>query len=327
MSPPKRRRHVQPRGPVPMYVIAGLPIAVLNRALSRFEARLPHAIIKGIPSPSDDGRLYPRAFIERLICSVGGFVIRRRDNGKAQPTPASITLLFVPAPDQELLLQAFDFALMVAPIAALVARDERRRQLRHDLSAVDEALDHSVAAAGAARMNLNEVERRLSYRLDNESLLLPPRNFMVQAEDLVPVFRGFRNGARPWTDRLTELGPTPLTHDDVPARIQPQQTRRPFVDSRGMAFFIAHPTAYDGAAREVEGEADVAGILSALRSLYRFGGALVPGMHHDAQRSDGSPLGGAVFHCTEKGRIRSHSDYANIYPNDFVRVADHEAVK
>jgi hypothetical protein len=173
-------------------------------------------------------------------------------------------------------------------------------------------------------MNLNEVKRRLSYRSDNESLLLPPRNFTVEGGDLVPLFREFRNGARPWTDRLAELGPTALHHDDVPERIKRQQTRRPFVDSRGMAFFIAHPAAYDGAAREVEDGTDVAAILSALRSLYRFGGALEPGLHHDAQRSDGSSLGGALFHCAEKGRIRSSSDYANIYPNDFVRVADHE---
>jgi hypothetical protein len=138
--------------------------------------------------------------------------------------------LFVPSPDQELLLRAFDFALMVAPVAALVARDERRRQLRHDLAAVHEALADSVAAAGEARMNLNEVERRLGYRSDNESLLLPPRNFMVEDGDLVPLFREFRDGARPWTDRLAELGPIALDHDDVPARIAPQQTRLAMTD-------------------------------------------------------------------------------------------------
>jgi hypothetical protein len=87
-----------------------------------------------------------------------------------------------------------------------------------------------------------------------------------------------------------------------------------------MAFPIAHPLAYDGPPREIEPDADTPAIADRLRSLYRFGGALERGLHHDAQRSDGSPLGGATFHCSEKGTFDAKGDYANVYPDDFVRV-------
>ena len=130
-----------------------------------------------------------------------------------------------------------------------------------------------------------------------------------------------------WNDRLPKLGPTDLSHEEVPKRIAFQQIRRPFVDARGMAFFIAHPKAYDGEAREVDDPTDIGETLQVLRSLYRFGGSLARGLHHDAQRSDGSALGGADFVCSKKGRVSSTSDYANIYPNDRVRAADLKVVE
>lgn len=320
----KRRRLLQSSGPQPMYVIAGLPKSVHHQAVDALQQRLPHAIVKGIPSLAGDHALYPQPHIVSLVRSVGEFVIRRRGNGNAQPAPASITLFFVPSPDQEALLRTFDFAVMAVPLAPLIVRDVRGRQARHDIAVISETLIAATRAASDARMNLNEVERRLAYQSDNESLLLPPRNFVTQDGDLVGVFRDFRNAARPWNDRLVEFGPEALGHDDVPKRVAAQQTRHPFVDARGMAFFIAHPKAYDGPGREVEDNENIRPIVDAMRKLYRFGGALPPGLHHDAQRSDGSPLDGAFFQCSEKGRIRGMSDYANVYPNDYVRVAKYE---
>ena len=171
----KPRRVVQPYGPQPMYVIAGLPKSVHKHALDSLQARLPQAIIKGIPSPSGDGALYSPQLLDILVRSVGEFALRRRTNGNAQPTPQSITLLFVPSPDQEVLLRRFDFALMSAPLSALVARDQHYRQMRHDREAVGVALAHAVAASGEARMNLNQVVRRLGYQSDNEGLLVDRR--------------------------------------------------------------------------------------------------------------------------------------------------------
>lgn len=150
--------------------------------------------------------------------------------------------------------------------------------------------------------------------------LLPPRNFLLDGSDLASVFRQFRQGARNWVDRLEELGPTALTNDDIPKRISPKKTERIFVDARGMAFPIAHPTAYDGLPREIDLDAEEYAVTSALRSLYRFGAPLPRGLHHDAQHSDGSDLGGSTFHCDQRGTFSAQGNYANVYPNDFVRV-------
>jgi hypothetical protein len=322
-----RRRVVQARGPQHMYVIAGLPIATTRRAVEWLSERLPDVLVQGVPSSSTDGALYPDGLVDTLVRSVGEFAIRRRTNGPERPaTPASITLLYVPAPDQERLLTAFDFSLLSGALITLLSRDEKFRQRRHVPEAVEQALAEATGAAGELKQSLYTVVRRLSYQSDNESLLLPPRNFKVGEGNLVPTFRSFRLGERPWNDRLHELGPTGLTHEDI-KRIPEKKTRHAFVDSRGMAFLIAHQAAYDGPPRELESEDSSVAILSVLRTLYRFGGALAPGMHHDAQRSDGSALGGANFQCDRDGKVSTEGGYANVYPNDFVRVGKKQSLE
>lgn len=307
-----------------MYIVAGLPKSVHDRTLNALKSRFDRAIFKGLPSGKDDYRLYPDAYIEALTRSGGEFVIRRRGNGNAQPAPASITLLFVPSVDDEQLLAAFDFSAMLAPLTILSTLDERGRSWRHDPDAAIAALAGSIEPSADAAMNLSRVKERLARRSDSEALFLPPKNFRTPNGDFTAVFRALRRGERRWSDRFEDFGPTALKHDQVPDRVAHQQTRRPFVDDRGMAFFIAHPAAYDGVMREAEDDDPVSGIMGVLRSLYRFGGALEPGIHHDAQRADGSPLGGAQFVCSTKGRISGKSGYANIYPNDYVRIADYD---
>lgn len=323
----RRRAIVKAKGPQKMYVVVGLPKAVHVSAVSALQNRLKHHIVKGIPSASSDGLLYPQNFIDSLVRSIGEFAVKRRSNDKAHPTPASITLLYVPARDEERLLGTFDFALMVSPLTSLAAFGPSRRQLRHNKEAVEAALVDAVAKSSDGNQNLNNVVRRINYMSDDESLLLPPRNFFIKDGSLASVFRQFRRGQRDWADRLEEFGPTPLTRDNVPKRIKPNQTRRVFVDVRDIAFFIAHPTAFDGPQREVAEDSDQAELLSVLRSLYRFGGAVAPGLHHDAQRNDGKPLNGTSFDCNTKGRISTDCDYANIYPNDYVRIGSYKAIK
>lgn len=321
-----RRNHVKAKTSSHMYIVAGLPRAVHQRALDEVEKKGSGLILKGAPSP-DDGALYSSALVEQLIRASGEFAIKRRQASKDAPTPASITLLYVPSPDQEQLLSVFDFAVMAVPLPRLSAWGADGRQLRHRLDVVIEEMAAAIRPSGQARTNLAAVQQRLDRQSDDEALLLPPRNFLTQDGDLTLVMRDYRSSMRLWDDRLPDLGPTALSHEDVPLRIDSQQTRRPFVDARGMAFFIAHPKAYDGEAREVVDSKDVAGTLQVLRSLYRFGGSLARGLHHDAQRSDGSALGGAEFTCSEKGRVSSTSAYANVYPNDRVRAAELKAVK
>lgn len=319
-----RRRHlIKSSSPQHLYIVAGLPAATLRVALAWFEGQK-NALAKGAPAASNDGQLYPQNLIERLLHSAGEFAIRRRIRGSERPpAPATITLLYVPSSDSERLLSTFDFAVMAVPLTSLISRDESARQRRHDVQAVTDALAEAVEASGSARQNLYAVVERLNRRSDHEALLLPPRNFMTGDHDLAQVFRALRAGERAWNDRFGELGPSVLTHDDI-ARIPPKATRRVFVDSRGMAFLAAHPSAYHAVEREVQEAWDVDALLNVLRSLYRFGGALPHGFHHDAQRCDGTELDGATFNCGRDGRVSTQGTHANIYPNDFVR-ARHKA--
>lgn len=325
MAKKPRRRVVERPGPQPMIVIAGLPQAVYRRVIDGFRTRYPGTIVTGSPGRKADGPLYPPVYIEGLLRAVSGFTTRRRSNGPVQPSPASVSLYYVPAGDDEKLLSAFDFFAMPVPLEPLASWSDRGRQMRHDAQLCVEVMTATYRPSTSGRAALNEVSRRLSYESDNESLLLPPDNFLTEDDRLDAVFRQFRKGQRNWCDRLADLGPTDLSHEDVPNRINPNQTRHPYVDSRGMAYFIAHKTAYDGNVWQTDEDAGSAELTLAMRSLYRFGASIPQGLHHDVQRSDGRSLGGAHFRCSVKGPISSTEDYANIYPNDFIRVRSYQS--
>jgi hypothetical protein len=299
----KRQRLIQPGSRRDMYVIAGFPLSVYSRVVAFLEDRLPLALVLGIPAPPADGPLYPANAVASLIRAVGQFAVTRREKGQAQPVvPATITLFYVPAADEERLLSAFDFVVMPAPLATLVAHDDHYRQLRHDPQAAIEALLAGIDRAGETRAALNHVIRRLGLQSSDESLLLPPRNFLVADGDLVPTFREFRRGARAWTDRLPHLGPVPLTHDDMPKRIPANKTDHMFVDDRGMAFPIAHPLAYDGAPREGAPDADAPAIMDKLRSLYALAGRSRAGYTTTLSAAMVYPLAARPFIAARKAR-------------------------
>lgn len=316
----KRRKPVAPAGAQAMVIVAGLPKTTHRRSLEIFSQRFPDVIVQGTPASISDGALYPDRYIKRLVHDVGQLILRRRENGPQQPTPAEIHLLFVPSMDQERLLSEFDFFVMPTPLTGLEEWSCRGQQRRHDLDAVATVLADNFQRSAPARTNLNEVRRRLGYLSDNEALLLPPRNYLTPDGELTDVFRALRSGSLKWTDRLKVLGPSNLTHDDVPNRVSKNQTRHPFIDSRDLAFFVAHPTAYDGNVWEADEESPQRDLVLSLKSLYRFGGALPAGFHHDAQKRDGGGLGRATFNCAKRGSIESSDKYANVYPNDVVRV-------
>ena len=217
------------------------------------------------------------------------------------------------------MLQAFDFSVLAIPLPGLAAYSDYGRQLRHDRIEVERVIAEATAPGAAMHAARAIIGWRIGRHLrSDDGLLLPPKNFLLGDGDLAGIFGQLRSGARAWDDRLTDFGPNELSHDDLPKRIENGRTLRVFVDARGMAFPTAHPAAFDGAPRELEADADSHEIAISLRALYRFGGALPRGFHHDAQRSDGSPLGGATFHCAEKGELSANGGYANVFPNDFV---------
>ena len=88
-----------------------------------------------------------------------------------------------------------------------------------------------------------------------------------------------------------------------------------------MIFLTAHPAAFDGATREAGEEALDSELLLRLKGLYRFGAAVPNGFHHDVQYEQGRTLAGVEFECAIMGKVRGNASHANIYINDFVRIA------
>lgn len=320
MSRNRRRNRIRRDSAGPMYVLAGLPPALHGWARDIIRDAVPGtATVVGAPSSARDGNLYADALVRTLLRAATEFAVRRRTRGPLRPiAPKSITLLYVPAPDDERLLSAFDFALMSHPMTALMARDPNGRQLRHVRAAVELAVAEAIKPQGRAKGALDVVAERINRLSDQEALLLPPRNFHTETGRLAERFLDLRRGARPWNDRFADLVVEDLTHRQV-ERIPTGRTRRVFVDVRRVAFFTAHPAAFHGDQRELAAAAPDGEQRSLLRSFYRFGAALPAGFHHDAQRNDGSGFRAFEFDCEREGRVSVTAPYVNIYPNDFVR--------
>lgn len=319
----KRLRRIPNRGTMEMFVVAGLPPSLHNRAPSMLTQMARSEIkVVALPSSERDGALYPQKLTSGIVQATAGFTIRRRSDGSEQQSvPSSITLLYVPAEDDECLLRCLDFAVLPIPLHDLAARDAKGRQLRHSDEALRAALARAVDSAGPARRNLSLIKERVGRLADGEPLLLPPRNFHLDRDQKIEsVFHALRRGERPWTDRIAELSLRFFTRDHLP-RLARHKTRRAFQDYRGLIFLSAHPTAFDGATREAEEEALDSERLLRLRGLYRFGAAVPNGFHHDVQFEQGRTLAGVEFECVLIGQVCGHASHANIYMNDFVRIA------
>ena len=102
-------------------------------------------------------------------------------------------------------------------------------------------------------------------------------------------------------------------------RLPSGQTRRAFKDHRDLVFLTAHPTAFDGKAREVEDRASENELLIRMKGLYRFGAALPNGFHHDVQFEHGRDLDGVELDCVGTGVVRAFGSHVNVFANDFVR--------
>ncbi len=302
-----------------MIVLAGLPPQHYAWARAELEAARSPRVVVGAPSGVGDSALYPEQLIDTLLRAVAGFALRRRTKGPARPpAPGSITLLYVPARDEERLLRAFDFAVLPAPLATLGTFSERGRMLRHEKEAVAAALEDALAEGGRARSALNQVKQRTKRRAEADALLLPPVNFHLRDDRLAATFRAFRSGQRPPDDRFAELQPHSLRRGDLP-RLGPDEVRSVHVDARGLAFLHAHDAAFHAVARELEEQAERPSQQRLLRRLYRFGGPLPDGFHHDVQRRDGQEMDKVTFDCAVNGPILVSGPHANVYPDDFVR--------
>jgi hypothetical protein len=226
-------------------------------------------------------------------------------------------LAYVPAPDEERLLTEFDFFVFPVRLSRLAAYDENGRQYRHDRELAEE---YVVASLTTALREFIEVKRRLSSISDREPLFLPPQNFRVSdSERVAGTFKSMVRQSTLWADPFTDIRRVSVTNQDLPNHVRPGAHKQVLADNRGL-LFPSDPSRH-GLERELPRDSSPQERKLFMRSRFRFGVRLDDGYHHDVQylRRD---LGGAIFECPRGGNRVLRSNYANVYPNDYVRASN-----
>ena len=233
---------------------------------------------------------------------------------RPSPFPKHIILAYVPASDEEQLLEEFDFFIFPVRLGLLADFDEHGRQRRHDRSLAE---NYVLKSLQTALLEFNEVKRRLSSASHREPLFLPPQNFKVSGtKRMADTFRGLTRQTASWAGPATPLQSVKVTHEDLPKHVPRGARKIMLADSRGLLFPNDH--SLHGPSRELDKAATLTDRKLLMRSSFRFGVPLVAGYHHDVQYV-GRGLYGEQFECAQQGPVELTCAYANVYPNDYVR--------
>ena len=327
-----RQRRIPTPGPsttpVDLFLIAGLPNP-LHASAERFVQNLagPSAKVAS-PSASSDGLIYRKNTVQILLSAGAHFAVRRLKNRSDDQTarPRRIALLYVPAEDQEKLIDAFDFFVFPIPLRDLAQYDSAGRQRRHDGVACEQAIKEALGVYKAELVGL--LQRKIESRRSHEPLLLPPVNFHLPNDRLRRTFRELTRGVRAWEKAMPDtVAAESFDRDSLPDFLRPQEHQLIFKDDRGVVFPCSRAIEMHGARAAIDPAADVELLRDTLRSTYRFGVSLPQGFHHDAQFDFGRHFDRTPFDCCQKGTLLVSGSHANIYPNDFVNPAQQHANK
>ena len=312
----RRRDQKRPPQKTPLVLLAGLPHSIAKPVAASIEAGFYATRLISQASGSDNNTLYKTATVAGLVQSVSGYAIRQAKADQSGVAPAKIILAYVPSTDDERLLREFDFYVFPLRLTRLAECSEQGKQYRHHRDIAEEYIKASLQTA--FRVLDMEVMPRLSSPRWTEPLSLPPRNFKVSdSERMDDIFREIRKGAQPWGDQLPKIRRIKATHEDLSHHIAKNASREVCSDYRDLLF--PPDRTNHGPQRGLEA-ADTSDEdrKQFMRSAFRFGVPLISGYHHDAQFA-GRALVGENFECSRQGIIQLSGDYANIYPNDFVR--------
>lgn len=162
------------------------------------------------------------------------------------------------------------------------------------------------------------VRQRLSGSGSVEPLCLPPRNFFFRENrTLSEFFLSLRREEVPWAGSPAALQIAKATHEQLPFHVRNGAHKSFARDHRGL--FFPPDKSCHGPARQLEPDCDHEDRKQFIRSVLRFGVRLSEGLHHEVQFGSGRSLGDTEFYCCQQGCIRLKSDYANVYPDDYVR--------
>ena len=300
-----------------LYVIAGFPKDRERQVVAALERKFPKDKAKFVTSAAsqDNNNLY-QGSPEALLRAAAGFAIRTRCCKAAEwkpVVPGRLVLLYIPSPDQDLLLSAFAHFAFSAPIEEPEGYCGPCRAWRHDPGLV-------VAPVERAIKRLLEEDQPLRAMPRDDLRMLPPNNFFCdEGQCLSDGFRSVAVGVANWGDlnRKLELkqfhvGPLP------PQVMNGKKKLRCYVDYRGIAFPPSAVGQYHALPRDISQDAPITELQALLKQLYRFGSVIDYGFHHDAQYPSSKPLNGTKFFCAREGEIHVSTTHANVYPNDVV---------
>jgi hypothetical protein len=310
----------------PMYVIAGLPPTVSARVANYLEGKigrgLPRAIYHAPDFSGNDDTLYlseDYVKIRRRIATVILDNIEEKKIKRGAPliTPSRIVLLYVSFPERvRTFLRNFEF--FVYPVVMRGPDGEPR--WRHNTGLASEIVEKNIAEIDVGAPEFREVVREISQHGTKSVLALPLRNFHHPA----PIGEYFRevyakNGL--WAEVVRKFQMRRYRKEQFPdVKWVKRQGVNAFTDMRELAFLPPPPSLWHGPPREPSSFADSQVIFNKMNELYRLGIPLPDGFHFDAQLTDRRSLTNVEIVCCEKGKRDTRGwQYANIYPNDFVR--------
>jgi hypothetical protein len=311
----RRKSKIKQPDTRPLFLVAGLPKSTAGAVggIVKSQFGKPCEVI-ALAAPTSDHYLYDRDYVRKLAILGAQFAQRRRAiKSKIEVSvPSFVYLLYVPGAGEERLLAEFDFAVFPIALSELGLRDARGRMNRHEVEAITASVRRAMLQQREA---ISEISNRIKLARTKDAILLPPINFHIsRAERFSQILLAVRQGHRNWNDRFAELATRRFDRETLSA-LKAGEVQYCFCDARDIVFFL--PWGLHGDLWEGEVSAETAS--SILRALYRFGGPLPRGFHHDAQFERPRILKNEVFECSSQGRVQVSGTHANIYPNDYVR--------
>jgi len=306
--------------PVDLFLLAGLPNPLHLRVEQYLKDYVGEAAqVVAVPS-SSDGSLYRERTVETLLRASGQFTLKRIRSRAADgpPRPRRLALLYVPAPEDRRLLQAFDHFVFPVPLWDLSEFDDSGRQKRHDRIACEAAIRDAIELYMLELVTW--IQPRIEGRRATEPLLLPPRNFHLRDRGIESFFLELSRRSRSWEEAAPEdLVPETFEYEQLPGYLRRDERLAMFRDARDVIFPCARPTQLHWHVPELAPDEKVGLFQDFLRSTYRFGAPLPDGFHHDVQLEWGAEFNRMPFECSREGNIEVSGNHANIYPNDYVR--------
>lgn len=315
----RSRRAIGNSTPQPLAIVAGLPTPAHNAAALALRAEFPVWEVIATPFPKQIGQTYAdNGAILDLLRKVCAFAEAEAD--KQPPRPGRIVLFYVQAGGFEQVLNAFGFSVLAVPLDAPDWHWPHGKHWRADIDVVTHLLTDGVRSAETD--GLLGLKARLEKAATDEALLLPSRNFMVNAANsLYQRFEVLHRTNMLHVEDFSDLKIQSFTYENMKRFFAlTKGLRSNFrVDHRGLVFATS-PRGQHGYPRvqNISCTQALSDFRRLLEGIFRFGTPLRNGFQHDVQWPEDRQLKGVSF-IDVATPVSISGTHANIYANDIVR--------